>query len=251
MRRTLFLLRRAVRDCTHAQHNRNGERGGGEGAREGWRIGAPGVPISTRASSSRHGRYDDDLVNGGNLLFFNATLTDGRTFPFFSFFLLFWFRRTTGTLREYFGAAFTRGRARARTHARGIDTRRRWIAGGTRRLLQPGRSSRPVRGRVCHCTGTRAAANIHSPFLSSNSYAVYPLLITRRGTERSDDGRGERPVFLRRARLASRLAVRASLRRGSSAPSRVDRCAHRAADNAVVTTASVHSTRAMNAERGE
>lgn len=36
----------------------------------------------------------------------------------------------------------------------------------------------------------------------------------------------------------------------SPAPSRVDRCAHQAADNAVVTTASVHSTGATNAARG-
>lgn len=46
-------------------------------------------------------------------------------------------------------------------------------------------------------------------------------------------------------------AVRASFKHSEVVrdSSRVDRCAHRTADNAVVTTASVHSTGATNAER--
>jgi len=52
-----------------------------------------------------------------------------------------------------------------------------------------------------------------------------------------------RPTGRVRASVSSRL-----LRRGSPAASRVDRCAHQAADNAVVTTVSVHSTAATSVE---
>lgn len=53
--------------------------------------------------------------------------------------------------------------------------------------------------------------------------------------------------------LGGKFASLCSRRRRPSAarvalPSRVDRCAHRAADNAVVTTASVHSTKRPHAK---
>lgn len=135
-----------------------------------------------------------------------------------------------------------RSRAAARAHAhtrevsirgRALD-RRRWDSALTSAgsLVAAGPRPRlPLHGDVS------GGEYPFPPFLPAGSYVIYPLSITRCGIEQGV----ERPLFLRRGRPASRLAVRASLRRGSSAPSRVDRCAHRAADNAVVTTASVHS----------
>lgn len=77
------------------------------------------------------------------------------------------------------GHAHTRGGGGGYRYGSPLDHRRQWqqwraTATGIRRSLQTGGPSRPVRGRVCHCTGTRAAAKIHSPplvrYLSS-----YPL----------------------------------------------------------------------------
>lgn len=132
-------------------------------------------------------------------------------------------------------------------------------------LLQPARPSRPVRGRVCHFTGTRAAANIHTSSFFLDSYVVYPLSITRKrrleystitGGSESDNsfGRELAELVSRESRLRR---VRASVTaRVVLAPSQVDRCAHRAADNAVVTTASVRpfygsDERRTHAEGGE
>lgn len=132
VRRTLFLLRRAVPRSHARTHTQPKRMSLGEGMEVHGKIGgigAPGVPISTRASSGRlTAGYDDDLVNGDDLLLFDATLTDGRTVCFPLLPLLRPLLVSTHhrhTPREYFGAAFTRGRARARTHARGIDTRSR------------------------------------------------------------------------------------------------------------------------------
>lgn len=127
-------------------------------------------------------------------------------------------------------------------------------------LLQPARPSRPVRGRVCHFTGTRAAANIHTSSFFLDSYVVYPLSITRKrrleySTIRSV---GVKATILSAASSLNSCLV--SLVSGASAL-RLQRGSyslpHRLIDapTAPLTTpslrrrVSVHSTGATNAER--
>lgn len=203
-RRTLFLLRRAVPEIarTHTPPKR-GEResdggGGGKGEVRGSRHPSP---INTRESSGRYRplRRRSSLTTA-NLLFFEPRhaadgRTDGGRCSFLIIFLLYISTHHTHTRNNTLAP---RSRAAARAHAhtregvsmtarRAVESALRAERGSPSLLLQPGRSSRPVRGRVCHCTGTRAAANIHSslpPLSFPRSYAVSVIDNTRRGTER-------------------------------------------------------------------
>jgi len=141
-----------------ASGRRGGEEGedrGTRGADQHSRVIGPVTAVGTTIS-----------VNDGRSPSRRATLTNGRFL--FLLFLFFFPRRTTTLRANTFWRRVPRAvaRAHARTHApryRYTTRVARRITGATRRLLQPGRRSRPVRGRVCHCTGTsKTAANIHS-----------------------------------------------------------------------------------------
>ena len=189
---------------------------------------------------------------------------DRQTYVFFPFsFLLS--RRTTHSANIFWRRVHARPRAHTHTrltaHGEYVSLRcserereRERDSVVAYNLLQPARPSRPVRDRVCHFTETRAAANIHTSSLSLDSYVRISVIDNatrklKRRLEYSTAGGGESGNSFGRelaelAELVSRESrlqrVRASVTaRVVLAPSRVDRCAHRAADNAVVTTASV------------
>lgn len=127
---------------THARTSETDRRGKGEG-----KVGGSWHPINTRVASSAATTTTISLTTTDG----PPRRRDGRSPPL----LVPTHHRHT--------RASSRAATRARARTLDIDMYRRWITGRTRRLLQPGRPSRPVRGRVCHCTGTTAAANIHSP----------------------------------------------------------------------------------------
>lgn len=169
----------------------------GRGGREGWRIEAPGAPINTRASSGRRGRCDDDLVNGhgrssspaplvrrhadGHGRFLYSPLPPPLLLPLF---LSIPSEHTTHSAR-YFGAALTRGRARART-LRAV--RRRITLGDRLASLYLSRVAR--RGRSAAASAIvargRERRRISIPPSSVRAVTSYPLSITRRGVERGE-----------------------------------------------------------------
>lgn len=193
-------------------------------------IGAPEhTPINTRASSMGPS-WQISLTRSSSSM--PLWRTDERFF-----FSIYLFRRTQ---QAHNSASIWR---RARANDICIDMCRRWSPTTRRRLLQPRRPSETAVGaadprRVCHCTGTRS---------TQRRVTSIPPLFRGVYISMSCIAKAKRPGLSRGQLRVSLSSVSPppppSLGGEGRLPSRVDRCAHRAADNAVVTTTSVHSTR--------
>lgn len=172
---------------------------------------------------------DDDLVNA----IFHC---EGRMC--FSLFLFIYLNALEAHNSARFGVARARSRARERYIYMCIDMCRRWSPSSiVVYMSRVGRREAPVRAiRVCHCTGRTRRRVTSIPPLRG-------LYNTAGVSRREDETAGESPRRTWRFSV-SRLAAAVP-----RLPSRVDRCAHRAADNAVVATTSVHSTRRRPALR--